>query len=139
MKMRNVLSNQKSGQSVPALTVGVICRNDTDDLSAVRLMSKDDRPSADSIDGNTVNQVSAPVLPSCANAAGEKTKGVRFDAGITNPPNLDSDFDGDVHWQEWYRLLWEIKLVWCTTNHSGICYEVGKNNSNRLFEKRSFL
>jgi hypothetical protein len=69
-----------------------------------------DRPAANTVDGNAVDQVRLPGGLSRTHGSSEKTEGAGLYGGIAKPPNVDADPTGHIHWQKCYRDLWELKV-----------------------------
>lgn len=70
-----------------------------------------DRAAANPVDRDAVNQIGVTVRLSGAHRPSEKAQGIGLDAGISEPPDINSDPAGLAHWQECYGDLWELKLA----------------------------
>jgi len=120
MEMRDILSNQQSGERFTGSAVGLIRgygAHNSDIINAVRV---DDRPAADSIDSDAINQVSVSVVLPGADTAGKEAERVSFYRGESQPANFNTDSQGRLSWEEWYRLLWKFKVTVWEKNHRGV-------------------
>ena len=72
---------------------------------------------ADTVNGNSVNQIGVSGLLPCADASGEKAKCVRSDGGEAKPPNIRTDIQRSRDWEEWYRTIWKLKVSGRYQNH----------------------
>jgi hypothetical protein len=89
MEMRHILSDEKSGERLAALAIGVIGGNDSDELSTVRIVGEDNRSTADSVNRDAVDQISTAVSAPRTDASREEAKSPGFDTRKTEPTNLD--------------------------------------------------
>ena len=112
MEMRYITSNGKSRQIVASRsTIAHICRNNADNLNAISFRGVDYWPSTNAVNCNTINEVFMTILTSSADVSGEKAQSVGSDAGIAQPTNLSTNFQGSSSWEEWYRLIWKLKVA----------------------------
>src|SRR3990172_2913731 len=107
MKMRDILGNQKARKGFTSSTVGAILRNASNNLYAFCLGQMKNRSTADTVDGNTVNEVGLSKVLSGANDTGEEAQRIGFNSGKAKPPNFNTDAERLAHWEKCYGDLWK--------------------------------
>ena len=116
MKVRYVLSNSESRQSITSLPVGAVGSNHTDNLNTTRSAIQDGA-AADAVDCNAVNQISASIMSSRTDVSGKEAECVRLNGRISKPANFSADAERSVNWSKLYETLWNVKLRWIKENH----------------------
>jgi len=129
MEMGDILSNQKTGESFTSGTIGMVGRDDTDNLNALGFVFIEDGTTTDTVDRNTVNKISVSEFLPCADIAGEKTQSICLDIRKAEPSNFDPYSEGRAHWKECYGDLWKIKVAFEKKNDGRISHQVNVNNS----------
>ncbi len=110
-KMRHILRIRKTRKHVTSRSVGAIRRDDANNPHAIGIGRVKHRTTADPVNGHTVNQVCALILPPCADIAGEEARRKSLDSRKSKPTNFDTDRENLVGWEQWYKALWKIKLT----------------------------
>src|SRR5262245_37403244 len=128
MKMRDILSNQQSGESFTSSAVCLVCGHRANNADIIDAVGVDDRAAADSINSDAINQVGVSVVLPGADAAGEEAERVGFYRGESQPTNLNADSQRRLSWEEWYRLLWEFKVSVWDNNRGGFFVPLRENN-----------
>jgi len=70
-----------------------------------------DRTSADSINGNAINQVGMTPFLSGTDSSRKETLSPRSNSRESKPSNLGSDREQGTVWEQWYDFLWKIKMA----------------------------
>src|SRR5437870_3916208 len=110
MKMRNILSDGKSRESLTGSSANSIGSNCTYDLHALSGSGIENGTATDSANRYTVDQISrTEILPS-ADVAREKAEGRGSNRGVAKPTDFHTNRQPVVGWKKWYRILWKIKL-----------------------------
>ena len=117
VKMRNVLGDRQARECGAGRLVGDVSCDDTNDLSAVSGVKKDNGATADPIDSHAVDEIGTPVLSASTDNSGEKTQLRGCNGRIPEPADLNPNIEGLVPWEECYRRLWEIKMRFLKQNH----------------------
>jgi hypothetical protein len=128
MKMRNILSYRKTWQRFSRLFIGSIRANSSDNLDSVRISRVNDRSSTNTIDGNTIYKIGVSEFLSGADNPGKEAQSIRGDSRIPKSSDFDSNANGPLSWEEWYKKLWKFKVVFWEKNHCRICFKIRKND-----------
>ena len=89
MKVRNILSNRKTGKRLAGEAISDVLSNRADDLNLFVARSKKHRTSGNSVNSDAINQISTLRRLPSANFTREKTECLGADTWVTKP----SDFN----------------------------------------------
>jgi hypothetical protein len=109
MKGANVSDDRHARQSIACRTIRDVRGHDTHEEWVV-LVQSERRPTADTIDGNSVDQVHRVLFKIGANPAGEEAESGSRDRRETQPPDFHPRFGELSLRNEWIRILWKLKL-----------------------------
>ena len=111
VKMRDICSDSQSREIFTSCSVTDISRNRSDYLDSVSVGQMKDRTSADSINGNAINQVGMTPFLSGTDSSRKETLSPRSNSRESKPSNLGSDREQGTVWEQWYDFLWKIKMA----------------------------
>lgn len=69
------------------------------------------RPTADAINRNSVNEVRFSGRLTGADGASKEAQGVGLYIGEAHPANVDANAAGLAHWHQCYGALWKLKIA----------------------------
>lgn len=118
MEMGNILRDGESRQDISGGAVAHVGRDSSDKLDSFGINGIDNRATADSVDGDPVNEVG--MLTSSADVSRKEAESVSRKSRIPEPPNLGSNVKRGSSWEEWYKLLWKAKVSRRKENHRRI-------------------
>jgi hypothetical protein len=78
---------------------------------------KEDRPTTNPVDGNSVDKIGVPELLPSTDITGKKAQGVLLNVGETQPTHFDPYAEGRAHWEKCYGDLWKIKIAFEEKNN----------------------
>jgi len=91
MKMRNILSNKKTRKRLSCRSVCVVGGNNTNNLHTVCFVFVKDRPTADTVDRNSVDKVGVSGLLSGTDISGKEAQCILLNVGVTHPTDFRTD------------------------------------------------
>ena len=111
MEMRNLLRDKETRECFTCCPVCLVRRNSADNLHSFSPSGIKNGATTDSVNGNTVDEIRFPCFLSSTCIARKKAEIEGGDSRETNPPNLNSDRDNGISWEEWYKVLWKRKIA----------------------------
>src|ERR1700691_1394389 len=117
MKMRNVSSDGKAGKGLAGGSVTDVSGNRSDDLDTFSSAHIHDGAPTDSVDRDAINQVSVTPLLSSTDLSAKETQGSGGQRGKAKPADFSANRQRVTNWDEWYRILWQLKISRLKQNH----------------------
>jgi len=106
VEMRNIASVEQPRRAGSTDIGG----HNPDDLNPVSSRRMDNRPPADAMNSNAVDEVGMLLPLMGTNDSTKETQSCGCDGREPHPSDLRADSKDAVAWEQWYRHLWQVKL-----------------------------
>lgn len=116
MEMRNILSDNHTGESFACRSVGDVLRNNTNDTQRIVGLDIHDRTTTYAMNSDSVNVIGSEVGMVPTDSTRKKAQSSVSGSRVASPSDLFADSQVRCHWNEWYKILRELELVWQKNN-----------------------
>jgi len=124
MKMRHILRDSETWQSLSSGAICAVGRDGADNLDALCPSEVDNRAATYPVDRHSINEVSVSELLPCANISREEAQVIGCDSRESKPPDFGANFDELSHWRKCYRDLWKLKIAFEKKNNSRVGFQI---------------